>query len=98
MSEIDGLLHAYRDFVRLPWETHLAGPQRVWLAIHEPRDERRLRRRLPEFELETRAANHQWTPFDLTDSFGRWMGANEYAESYYASEDFTDIQPALRDY
>jgi hypothetical protein len=98
VNEIDGLLRAYRDFVRQPWERNLAGPRRVWFVVYEPRQERRLRRRLPEFELETRAAHHAWTSFDLTDTFGRWIGANEYADAYFASDDFADIQPALRDY
>lgn len=98
MSDLDDLLRAYKDFVAQPWDRTLAGPQKVWFLVYDPRQERRVRLRLPEFELATRAAGHEWTALDLTDTFGAWMGAHEYAEAYYASEDLSDLQPALGDF
>ena len=47
MNEIEGLLKAYERFLQLPWDRTLAGPQKVWFAIYEPAQERRLRLRLP---------------------------------------------------
>jgi len=46
MSEIEDLRRAYEDFARLPWESTVAGGQRVWFAICEPEQERRLRYQL----------------------------------------------------
>lgn len=98
MSELDDLLRAYKDFVAQPWDRTLAGPQKVWFLVYDPRQERRIRLRLPEFELATREAGHDWVGVDLTDTFGAWMGAHEYAEAYYATEDLSELQPALRDF
>lgn len=83
MATIEGLLRAYQDYVRLPWDGTLAGPQRVWLAIYEPAQERRLRLRIEEFASATRAAAHAWVLEDLTDAFARWMAGNEYREAYF---------------
>ena len=58
MNEIEGLLKAYQSFLQLPWDRTLAGPQKVWFAIYEPGQERRLRLRLPEFEMVTINAGH----------------------------------------
>jgi len=98
VSDADDLLRAYKDFIVQPWERTLAGPQKVWFLVYEPRHERRIRLHLTEFELATREAGHDWTALDLTDAFGTWMGHHEYAEAYYASGDLSDLQPALRDF
>ena len=84
MSEVEGLLANYSRFVRLPWDRSLAGPQKVWFALHDPAQERRLRLRLEEFRLATLAAGHGWVPFDLTDAFARWMAHQEYRDAYFA--------------
>ena len=42
MSRIDDLCRNYARFVCLPWPEHLAGAQRVWFAVYDRMDERRL--------------------------------------------------------
>ena len=65
MSEIEDLLQAYEDFVRLPWDHSLAGAEKVWFVIYDPAQERRLRLRLPKFEVATKDAGHGWIQLDL---------------------------------
>lgn len=82
-NRIDLLVERYRKVVGLPWEQHLAGPQRVWFVIYDKTDERRLRYRLSDFEGATTLAGHRWREVDLTDSFARWMGEHRYRESFF---------------
>lgn len=96
MSEIEALVDAYRAHLQLPWERSLAGPRRVWCAVYDPAQERRLRLHLPEFEIATRQAGHGWSLVDLTDSFARWMAGHEYRESYFAEPELMEL--ALADY
>lgn len=83
MNRVDRLFKAYERFVAVPWPDSLAGPQRVWFLVYDPVDERRVRARLSEFELATMTAKHPWLHVDVTDSFGTWMTAEEYRESYF---------------
>jgi BREX protein BrxB len=82
-DRIDGLLTEYRNQLRLPWSRTIAGPQRVWMVVYDPDLERRLRLRLGEFEIETRAASRRWELVDLTTAFADWLAANEYREAYF---------------
>lgn len=91
MSEIEALLKAYERFVKVPWDRKLAGPQRVWFAIYEPEQERRLRPRLGGFEAATLAAGHAWKVLDLTDAFGHWMASHEYREAYFKRPQHMDL-------
>jgi hypothetical protein len=96
VSSIEGLVQAYRRFVGLPWERGLAGPQKVWFAIYEPSQERRLRPRLEEFKIATLQAGHTWAFLDLTDTFAHWMAEHEYREEYFAQPE--DMELALDDF
>jgi len=91
MSAVEGLVRAYERFVRLPWDGSLAGPQRVWFAIYDPAQERRLRWRIEEFAAATRNAGHGWRLVDLTDAFARWMAAHEYREAYFEQPEDMDL-------
>jgi len=91
VSKIEELVGAYSRFVRLPWERNLAGPQRCWFVVYDPRDERRLRNRVTLFDLATHEAGHGWALCDLTDAFAMWIAAEEYRESYFASPDDLDM-------
>lgn len=51
MSQMDALIEAYDRLVHYPWERSVAGPERVWLAVYPPPDERRLRFKLEEFKI-----------------------------------------------
>jgi hypothetical protein len=94
VNEIEGLLKAYQGFLQLPWDRTLAGPQKVWFAIYEPAQERRLRLRLAEFEMATRNAGHSWSHLDLTDLFSTWMSQHEYREAYFEQPE--DLELALQ--
>ena len=96
MNEIEGLLKAYQSFLQLPWDRTLARPQKVWFAIYEPAQERRLRLRLAEFEMATRNAGHSWFHLDLTDLFATWMAQHEYREAYFEQPEDMDL--ALQDF
>jgi len=96
MSSIEALVQAYRQFVSLPWESHLAGPQKVWFALYNPLDERRLRAQVGEFEIATKKAQHNWHLCDLTDCFSTWMTAQEYRQAYFESPE--DLEMALEDF
>lgn len=91
MSEVESLLRAYQRFVRLPWDTNLAGPQKVWYVVYSPAQERRLRLQLPAFEHATRDARHGWTLIDLKDRFGQWMGAQEYRDAYFEQPELMEV-------
>ncbi len=96
MNEIEGLVKAYERFVQLPWDQTLAGPEKVWFAIYEPTQERRLRLHLPEFEAATRRASHSWMHLDLTSLFAHWMAQHEYRDAYF--EEPEDLELALPDF
>ena len=88
MSKIDVLRRNYQRICGLPWDRHVAGPQRIWLAVYDKEDERRLRLRLGLFEETTRALGYSWHHLDLTDAFAHWLCSPPYAdfaESYFAA-------------
>lgn len=88
MSRIDVLRRNYQRVCGLPWDRNVAGPQRVWLAVYDKEDERRLRLRMGLFEETTSAAGHRWHRCDLTDAFANWLCSppySDYAESYFES-------------
>ncbi len=95
-SEIEALLRNYETFVRLPWDRSLAGAQKVWFAIYDPAQERRLRLRLPEFAVATKNAGHAWVLLDLTDAFAGWMARHEYRDAYFEQPE--DMNLALQDF
>src|SRR4051812_44200264 len=93
MGHIESLVDAYSRFVSIPWSTNLSGAERVWMLIYPPREERRLRMRVGEFETETLKAGHTWKLEDIADFFPRWLTDNEYRESYFEDPDL--LEPAL---
>lgn len=96
MNEIEGLVQAYKNYVQLPWDQNLAGPQKIWFALYDPAQERRLRFRVQEFAEATRNAGHSWKLLDITDKFPEWMAQHEYHEEYFAEPE--DMNPALTDF
>lgn len=94
MSRVDDLIANYERFAKLPWVENLAPSQRVWMAMYQPDEERRVRLRLPEFEIATQRAGHGWETIDITTAFEEWMAHHEYRDAYFASPRL--IQPELR--
>lgn len=83
MSAIDRLLSNYSRQVRLPWSANMSGKQRVWFAVYPPAEERRVRARLPQFEVLTLEAKHGWIPVDLTRLLPEYLAAHKYRESIF---------------
>jgi len=96
LSEIEGLKRNYEAQVRSHWEPSLAGPQKTWIAIYDPNQERRLRLHLSDFESVTKNAGHSWKLIDLTDTFSNWMVSQEYCISYFEQPALLDL--ALNDF
>lgn len=92
MSKVERLIERYENLVALPWDTSAAGPQRVFFVVYDKGDERRVRSRLPEFELATKKAGHAWLHMDLTDAFARWMAAQVYREPYFEEPDTLGVK------
>lgn len=93
MNRIDLLKKNYQRFCETSWDRNVAGAQRVWLAVYDKEDERKLRLRLGLFEEATHHAGRKWKSIDLTDAFANWMcGLDnaDYAESYFESPDSLD--------
>lgn len=90
MSKVDQLLENYRRLVGLRWDQGIAGKQRVWFAVYDNADERRIRLRIDDFAAATKQAGHGWLQIDLTDAFPQWMAANDYRDAYFASPEDLD--------
>jgi hypothetical protein len=93
VSRVDDLIYNYERFVQLPWPSNLAPAQRIWMAVYEPEDERRLRLHIPEFEMASKKAGHTWDLINISDEFERWMAAHEYRDAYFANPKL--MHPAL---
>ena len=88
MSKIDLLRKNYQRICGLPWDKNVAGAQKVWLAVYDKEDERRLQLRIGLFEETTIQSGHTWQLIDLTDSFPSWLCSppySDYTESYFES-------------
>ena len=83
MSRLEALRTNYARYVSLPWDRSLPGQQRVWFAVYDPGEERRLRLHLTNFEIATKEAGHDWRSCDLTGAFAHWMAGQEYREAYF---------------
>jgi hypothetical protein len=93
MNRIDLLRRNYQRLCEYSWDRNVSGAQRVWLAVYDKEDERKVRLRLGLFEESTLHAGHKWTAIDLTDTFANWMCGPEnanYAESYFESPELLD--------
>lgn len=97
MTDMDALLKAYSRFVALPWASNLAPPQRVWLVIYQPSDERRLRARVAAFAVATSQAEKSWKLVDVTDGFAEWLSSHPYRDTYFKQPAMLSAA-ALRDY
>jgi len=93
MNRIDLLKKNYQKFCESHWDRNVSGAQRVWLAVYDKEDERKLRLRLGLFEEATHHTGHKWKSIDLTDAFANWMCSpdnSDYADSYFESPDSLD--------
>jgi BREX protein BrxB len=96
MGRIETLRRNYQRVCGLPWDRHLSGQQKVWIAVYDREDERKLRLRIGLFEESTRAVGHHWHRCDLTDAFADWLMSPElapYANSYFEAPELLDAGP-----
>jgi hypothetical protein len=88
MNRIEILRRNYQRVCGLPWDRHVAGPQRVWLAVYDKEDERKLRLRMTLFKETTEQLGRHWHVVDFTDAFANWLCSppySDYAKSYFES-------------
>lgn len=90
MAKVDQLLENYRRHLGPRWPNAIAGKERVWFAVYDNGDERRIRLRIDDFAAATKQAGHGWAQLDLTDTFARWMATHDYREAYFASPEDLD--------
>ena len=107
MGKIEDLALIYERYIGLPWQSTVAGAQRVVIVVYDKELERIFRARKDEFAQRTRAVGHVWIEYDCTRCFAEWMAADEYREEYFnypedlqmkvASEFFTHVADSLSD-
>ena len=91
-SRIARLIESYQRHIELPWQTGLAGVQKVIFVVYDKTDELKIRYQVEEFEIATGSAGHKWQLIDITDDFPQWMAKQEYREGYFEyPEDLKDI-------
>lgn len=93
MNRIELLRNNYQKFCESHWDRNVSGAQRVWLAVYDKEDERKLRLRVGLFEEATLHTGHKWVAIDLTDAFANWMCGPDnftHAEGYFESPDSLD--------
>lgn len=83
MASLDKLTGSYERYVSMPWTQNSAQAKRVWFAVYDPSDERRLRAQVGAFEAVTRQSGHGWLLYDVTNAFPQWLAAQEYKETYF---------------
>lgn len=99
MSKIKRLIKSYANFIIIPWRSDAAPMQRVIFCVYNEIDELRLRAKIDEFELATKAAGHDWHVFNLTDSFGVWLAKEPYRNSYFKKPELLSTRlPAYMDF
>lgn len=90
-SRIARLVQNFERHASIPWPANVAGPQRVWFAVYDKTDERRVRAKLGEFALACGRAGHGWTLLDLTDAFPEWLAAHEYRDAYFENPEALEV-------
>ncbi len=93
MSRIDLLKKNYQRLCEYSWDRNVAGAQRVWVAVYDKEDERKLRLRLGLFEEATHQVGRRWAMIDFTETFAEWMCGPEhgdFAASYFESPELLD--------
>ena len=94
MSRIKRLTQSYSKYVAVPWRDDAAAAQRVIFCVYHETEELRLRAKVDEFEIATRAAGHDWAVFDLTDSFPNWLASQRYVRLFVSET----VDDAMRDH
>jgi hypothetical protein len=86
VNKIDILYNNYKQVCARPWKARVSGAERVWFAVYDKEDERRIRRAIDRFEEATLSLGYHWKRIDLTDAFAEWLTAEsrrDFAEGYF---------------
>jgi len=93
MGRIEELADKYAQHISTPWQTTLAGAQRVIMLVYDKELERTLKARKLAFETATKDAGHDWHEVDVSGVFANWIANDEYREAYFEFPD--DLQLKL---
>ncbi|MHB9053509.1 MAG: BREX protein BrxB domain-containing protein [Thermoleophilia bacterium] len=83
MGRIEELSSRYHRHIAAPWQRNLSGDQKAIFIVYPKHDERKLRARMDQFEIDTTRSGHGWRLLDLTDAFARWMADTDYRDIYF---------------
>ena len=84
MGRIEQLAKRFEDHVSLPWQQHLAAPEKTIFVVYPKEEERRLRAKRDLFRQACEKHRHGWIGVDLDNIFADWMAAQDYASDYFA--------------
>ena len=84
MGRIEQLAKRFEDHVSLPWQQHLAAPEKTIFVVYPKEEERRLRAKRDLFRQAAEKHGHGWIGVDLDNIFAEWMTAQDYAADYFA--------------
>lgn len=84
MGRIEQLAKRFEDHISLPWQQHLAAPEKTLFLIYPKEEERRLRAKRDLFRQATLRHGHGWLEVDLDSAFPEWMASQDYAADYFA--------------
>lgn len=90
-SRVARLVQNFERHAAIPWPMNLAGAQRVWFAVYDKHDERRVRARVGEFALASGRAGHAWALVDLTDAFPEWLASHDYRDAYFENPEALEV-------
>lgn len=87
MGKIEQLAKRFEDHISLPWQQHLAAPEKTLFIVYPKEEERRLRAKRDVFRQACEKSQHGWHNVDLDTAFADWMSAQDYASDYFAFPD-----------
>lgn len=85
MAQIEDLAEIYARHIATPWQSTVAGAQKMIMVVYDKEFERVLRARKAEFETRTHAAGHDWHEVDVTAAFATWLSGQRYRDAYFSS-------------
>ena len=85
------LLKKYETQMSPPWNTAVSSQQRVYFLVYDPKEERRVRHYVPQFELATKKMELGWQVLDVTNYFADWLMQNKYHDAYFENPADLDI-------
>lgn len=82
------LISSYDNYISVPWQKVISSEERSIFVIYNKEDELKLRARVSEFEHATVQSEHPWQLLDITDSFAKWLGEQDYKDDYFEDPEY----------